>query len=314
MSKSPNELHISVLLEELVNSIDISKNKENIIVDCTLGMWWHARQILKKLNKWDTFIWFDADKRNLEIIKPVLEKEFEKSWVNLFFVNDNFENIWINLSELKIEKITWIYYDLWLSSLHIDESDRWFSFMKSGPLDMRFDTTKWITASQILNSYNKDDLVRIFKEYWEEPASKKITEKIVEKRKKWFRFKTTNELSETIAEISNHPKTKARIFQALRIEANKELETMTKSINDAVDLLDTWWKIFVISFHSLEDRIVKNIFKNETRNCICKDLICTCNHKKKLEILTKKPIIPTSEEIKRNSRARSAKARCAMKI
>lgn len=314
MTENKEKLHISVLLQELVNGISIDNKKKNVIVDCTLWMWWHASEILKNLNKWDIFIWFDADKRNLEIVKPRLEEEAKISWVEFFFINDNFWNLKKRLEEIWIEKITWIYYDLWLSSLHIDFPERWFSFSKDWPLDMRFDINSWITAKEIVNSYKKEDLIRIFKEYGEEPASKKIAEKIFEERKKWNKFSTTIELASLIWQISNYPVTKARIFQALRIEVNKELEVLEKSLKDGIKLLETWWNIFVISFHSLEDRIVKNIFRDETKDCICNELKCICNHKKTLKLLTKKPIIPTEEEIKANVRARSAKGRLAEKI
>lgn len=179
---------------------------------------------------------------------------------------------------------------------------------------MRFDTSIWESASEIVNSYSKDELTRIFREYWEEPMSKKIAEKIFEVRKSWFRFKTTLDLSKIIWEVSKFPKSKNRIFQALRIQANKELESIEKSLSDAINLLETWWNIFVISFHSLEDRIVKNIFKQESRDCYCNELICICKHKKQIKILTKKPILPTQNEVLQNSRSRSAKARNAIKI
>lgn len=312
--KNFKDLHKSVLLSELVEWIKIAKDKQNIIVDCTLWMGWHAREIIKKLHKWDIFIWFDADIRNLNIVKPELEKEFLESSVVLKFINDNFINLRQRLKEIWINKITWIYYDLWMSSLHVDKAERWFSFKLDWPLDMRFDTSKWITASHIVNSYTKNDLIRIFREYGEEPLSRKIAEEIVLERKKWTRFKTTRELSDLIGRISKFPKSKTRIFQALRIETNSELEVIEKSLMDAIDMLEKGWTIFVISFHSLEDRIVKNVFKNESKDCICSELICICKHKKKLKILTKKPIIPTSEEIKVNPRSRSAKARSAVKI
>ena len=312
--KKPWDLHISVLLEELVESIKIHTGKKNIIVDCTLWMWWHARKIIEKLNHWDVFIWFDADIRNLEIVKPDLEKLCLEKSVDIFFVNDNFVNLRQNLEKLNFTKITWIYYDFGLSSLHVDEADRWFSFRQDGPLDMRFDSTKWQTAAQIINSYSKDELIKIFKEYGEEPNSRKLAEKILDLRKKWFRFKTTKDLSDVIFEITKFPKTKTRIFQALRIETNKELETIEISLKDAINLLDTDWSIFAISFHSLEDRIVKNIFKDESRDCICQDIICSCWHKKKIKIITKKPILPTDKELKLNPRSRSAKARYAVKI
>jgi len=304
------EKHISVLLEELVNSVKIKTDSKNIVVDCTLGMWWHASEIIKKMNKWDTFIWFDADKQNLELAKIRLNQINKDNKIEIILINSNFINLKEELKNRNIEQITWIYYDLWLSSLHLDEADRWFSFMLDGPLDMRLDKTKWKTAANVVNSYTQAELREIFLKYSEEPGSNKISAKIVELRRQ-KKFTTTKELSEI---IPGWPKTKARIFQAIRIEVNNELKNIEISLKDAIDLLEKDWIIFVISFHSLEDRITKQIFKRETRDCICDDLICSCNHKKNLKLLNKKPILPTQEETKQNPRSRSAKARIAQKI
>lgn len=310
--KNIEEKHISVLLKELVNSINIFKDKKNIIVDATLWMWWHAIEIIKKMNSWDIFIWFDADERNLVLAKERLEnKELNKN-IEIILINSNFVNLKEELEKRWINKITWIYYDLWISSLHVDEADRWFSFKLEWPLDMRFDSTQWQTAENIINYYTKDDLIRIFREYWEEPSSRKIAEKIVEIRKN-HKIKTTKELSDIIWKVSKFPKSKNRIFQAIRIETNNELENISVSVKDAIDLLEINWCIFIISFHSLEDRIIKNILRKESKICVCKDLICSCEKKSLLKIMTKKPIIPTEEEILSNPRSRSAKARLAIK-
>jgi 16S rRNA (cytosine1402-N4)-methyltransferase len=182
--------------------------------------------------------------------------------------------------------------------------------MLDWPLDMRLDKNRWITAAKVVNSYTKQELREIFLKYWEEPGANKIAEKIIEQRKK-KKFETTLELAEIIPGL---PKVKSRIFQAIRIEVNKELEYLEKSLDDAIKLLEKDWTIFVISFHSLEDRITKQIFKKETKDCICRDLICSCKHIKSLEITSKKPILPSEEEIKQNPRSRSAKGRCAIKI
>jgi len=302
--------HISVLLHELVNEIDIKDDKKNVIVDCTLWMWWHASKIIEKMNLWDTFIWFDADIKNLELAKERLNEVNKDNKVEIILINSNFINLKDELNNIWINKITWIYYDLWLSSLHLDEADRWFSFMLDWPLDMRLDKTRWRTAADVVNGYTQAELREIFLKYWEEPGSNKISARIVEERRK-NKFKTTSELSEV---IPGWPKTKSRIFQAIRIEVNEELKAIETSLWDAIKLLEKNWKIFVISFHSLEDRITKQILKKETKDCICTDLICSCLHKKSLKVLTKKPIIPTDEEIKANPRSRSAKARCAEKI
>ena len=336
--------HIPVLLKELLRSIKIKKVKKNIIVDCTLWIAGHAIEIIKKMNPGDKFIWFEIDIKNLFLAKKRLKERF---WENIFFcnsglnsksleknefntkkdsklsskrdtskinivlLNTNFVNLKDRLKELKIEKITSIYYDLWLSSLHLDEASRWFSFMLNWPLDMRLDKTRWITAAKIVNSYSQSELKKIFLNYWEEIWANKIAANIVKIRKVKKKFETTLELANI---IPWWPKTKSRIFQAIRIETNKELENLEKSLKNAIELLEKDWKIFVISFHSLEDRIVKSTFKKEAKDCICSDLICSCKHKKSLHIITKKPIIPTDEEIKNNSRSRSAKAREAKKI
>ncbi len=308
--KEIEKKHISVLLNELVEAIEIKNDKKNVIVDATLGMWWHASKIIEKMNTWDTFIWFDADIKNLDLARIRLEEINKNKKVNLYLINSNFWNLKEELEKIWIKEITWIYYDLWLSSLHLDEADRWFSFMLNGPLDMRLDKTRWRTASDIVNSYKDSELRDIFLKYWEEPQSNKIAKNIVELRRK-KRFETTSDLSEI---ITWWPKAKSRIFQAIRIEVNWELEMLEKSLKDSIELLKKDWTVFVISFHSLEDRITKNIFRDETRDCICDDIICSCGHKKSLKVLNKKPILPTDEEIKMNPRSRSAKARVAKKI
>lgn len=302
--------HISVLLTELVDSIEIKNDKKNIIVDSTLGMWWHASKMIEKMNSWDIFVWFDADIKNLELARIRLEEVNKNKKVEIYLINSNFWNLKDELEKIWIKEITWIYYDLWLSSLHLDEADRWFSFMKDGPLDMRLDKTRWKTAADIVNSYKDSELREIFLKYGEEPGANKIAKNIVELRRK-KRFETTLELSEI---IPGGVKVKSRIFQAIRIEVNGELEVLEKSLHDAISLLKKDSNIFVISFHSLEDRITKNIFRDETRDCICDDIICSCGHKKSLKVLNKKPILPSEEEIKQNPRSRSAKARLAKKI
>lgn len=308
--KDIEKKHISVLLNELVDSIDIKKDEKNIIVDCTLGMWWHASKMIEKMNSGDIFVWFDADIKNLELARIRLDEVNKNKKIEIHLINSNFWNIKDELEKIWIKEITWIYYDLWLSSLHLDEADRWFSFMNDGPLDMRLDKTKWKTAADIVNSYKDSELREIFLKYWEEPGANKISKLIVENRRK-KRFETTLEL----AKIIPWPiKVKSRIFQAIRIEVNEELEVLEKSLLDAIKILKKEWNIFVISFHSLEDRITKNIFRDESRDCICDDIICSCLHKKSIKILSKKPILPSEEEIKQNPRSRSAKARLAKKI
>lgn len=308
-----DKLHKSVLLDELVESITIFNERVNVVVDCTLGLAGHACEIIKKLNPWDTFIWFDADKDNLVLAEKRI-KLLWKDWVNIILINSNYVNLKSELEARGIKAVTWIYYDLWISSLHVDDFSRGFSFREEWPLDMRFDRTSWMTARDVISKYNREDLARIFKEYGEEPYYNKIATEIVNARRKWHKFETTKDLSDFLHDIHSNSKLKTKVFQALRIEVNSELKNLEISLSDAVKLLESWGDIFVISFHSLEDRITKNLFKKESRDCLCDDLICSCKHKKSVKVLTKKPILPTDEEVKANSRARSAKARLAKKI
>ncbi len=323
--------HISVLLHELVESIEIFSDRQNIVVDGTLWMAGHACEIIKKLRAWDIFIGFDADTRNLPLALERIQSLTDQNWlqlnicepgntfepvhdtINILLIHSNFEFLKQKLNENNIESITGIYYDLWISSLHVDEADRGFSFREDGPLDMRFDTTTGKTAADIINSYQQAELRQMFVDYGEEPASTKIAARIIESRKQ-EKIKTTGRLVEIIESVNSHPKTKTRIFQAIRIEVNGELDVMKQSFRDAIELLQKDGNIFVISFHSLEDRITKQILKRETRDCICSEIICNCGHKKSLKVLTKKPILPSEQEIKNNSRSRSAKARAATKI
>ncbi len=322
LSKNIWKKHISVLLNELVNNIKIFSDKQNIIVDCTLWMAWHFIKISKKVNLWDILIWFDADSKNLWLAKQRIidsikninfienKTQEKKDKINIILINNNFWNLKEELEDRWINEITWIYYDLGLSSLHLDEANRWFSFMQEGPLDMRLNKSLGKTAKDIINSYTASQLREIFLKYWESSQANKLSQKIIELRKQ-KKFKTTKDLASI---IPWPPKEKAKIFQALRIEVNKELEMLEKSLNDAIILLKKNSIIFVISFHSLEDRITKQILKKETRDCICSDLICSCHHKKSLKLLNKKPIIPSKEEISQNPRSRSAKARIAQKL
>lgn len=310
--KTDANIHTSVLLEELVSAISISSERKNIIVDGTLWLAGHASQVIQKMNPDDIFIGFDADERNLKLAAKKLESLQTKT--KIILIHSNFNNLQEELANIGIEEITGIYYDLWVSSMHFDEAERGFSLRLDGPLDMRFDTRSWKTAADILNYYEEKDLFQIFRDYGEEPHARKIAARTIAARKE-KKFSTTTDLNEFLdTEINSHIKTKTRVFQALRIEVNWELDTLKSSLHQAIQLLKSQWDIFVISFHSLEDRIVKQLFKLETKDCICSDIICTCHHKKSLELTHKKPILPSNEEQKVNSRSRSAKARHAKKL
>ena len=315
--KKDDTLHTAVLLDELVEAIEI-QDKQNIIVDCTLWLAGHASQIIQKMNPWDIFVWFDADERNLKLAKQKLKhiqtKTQSSSKVQIVLIHSNFVNLKEELEKHNITSITGIYYDLGVSSLHFDEAERGFSFRLDGPLDMRFDTRSQTKAADILNYYEEKDIYKILKEYWEEPHSRKIAARILETRKK-KKFQTTFDLVNFLDEhVNTHIKTKMRVFQALRIAVNRELATLKQSLEQAIKLLESGGNVFAISFHSLEDRVVKQTFKKEARDCICTDIICTCRHVKSLKILTKKPILPTDGEQKQNPRSRSAKARIGKKL
>ncbi len=314
--KTDQNIHTSVLLKELVGAISLKKDEKNIVVDATLGLAGHAGEILKEMNPGDILVGFDADERNLKLAKNRLEKiqtQYAPE-VQIILIHSNFVDLRERLQDNGITYVRAIYYDLWVSSLHFDEADRGFSLRLNGPLDMRFDTRSWKTAAELINYSEEKDLFQIFKEYGEEPYARKIAAKIIESRKEQ-KFQTTGDLTNFLDEkINTHIKTKMRVFQALRIAVNSELYNLEKSLWDAIELLEQDWIIFAISFHSLEDRIVKQTLKRESRDCLCSDIICSCKHTKTVKILTKKPILPDEWEQKNNPRSRSAKARAAVKI
>ena len=315
-TKTDPNIHTSVLLRELVWAISLKRTEKNIVVDATLGLAGHAGEILKHMHAWDILIGFDADERNLSLAKTHLEKiqtQFAP-WVEIILIHSNFVDLRERLQDYEITSVSAIYYDLGVSSLHFDEAERGFSLRLEWPLDMRFDTRSWKTAADILNYAEEKEIFQILKDFWEEPAARKIAARVLEARKQ-KKFQTTTDLIDFLdSEINKHIKTKMRVFQALRIAVNHELENLEKSLWEAIEILEPNGIIFAISFHSLEDRIVKQTFKKESKDCICRDIICTCKHTKKLKILTKKPILPSEIEQKNNPRSRSAKARAATKI
>lgn len=305
-------MHTSVLLEELVSWLSISQTQTNIIIDCTLGLGWHAEKVLSELKAWDIFIGFDADVRNLILAEERLKKT--KSKADIIYIESNFRHLEKELHKRNISSCTGIYYDLWVSSLHFDEALRGFSLRLDGPLDMRFDTSSWRTAAHILNYDEEKDIFSILQSYGEEPHARKIATRVIEARKK-KRFETTFELTEFLdKEINTHIKTKMRVFQALRIAVNEELVALEESLLQARKLLTSWGRIAAISFHSLEDRIVKHFLKKYARDGEYDENLRVYKQKKEFYILTKKPILPSMEEQKNNPRSRSAKLRIAEKI
>ena len=297
--------HYTVMLNEAVDALECEDGK--IYVDCTLGGGGHSELILKRIQPSGKLIAFDIDD---DAIKHSNERL--KTYNNLTIIKSSYTNIKSELKKLGIEKITGgVILDFGASYHQLTNAKRGFSFSKDAPLDMRFDMTSDFTAYDVVNSYKEQDLVRIFSEYGEERFSKRIAKKIIETRAK-SPIRTTTELSNLIINATPniksaiHPAT--RVFQAIRIEVNSELKNVTNVLNDILDLLDVGGIISCISFHSLEDRIVKHIFKYESQKCRCNNMICTCKPPR-IELVNKKPITASVEEIKENPPSRSAKLR-----
>ncbi|WP_461615333.1 16S rRNA (cytosine(1402)-N(4))-methyltransferase RsmH [Clostridium sp. Marseille-QA1073] len=303
--------HISVLLEECIDALNIKE--DGIYVDCTLGGAGHSNEILKKLSSKGRLIGIDQDLDALNAAKKRLE-----NYENVTFVHNNFYNIKEILEELKIEKIDGVLMDLGVSSYQLDEAERGFSYMKDAPLDMRMNRENSFSAYNVVNDYSEEELSDVIKSFGEEKFAKRISNFIVNRRP----INTTLELSNIITAAipakfrreGGHPA--KRTFQAIRIEVNKELTILNKTIEDAVESLNKEGRIAIITFHSLEDRIVKNKFKELQDPCTCpKELpMCVCGKTPTVKLISKKPIEPSLEEKNLNSRSKSAKLRVAEKI
>ena len=299
--------HYTVMLNEAVDALECQDGK--IYVDCTLGGGGHSELILKRIQPNGKLIAFDIDDEAI-----AHSKERLKDYKNLTIVKSSYVNIKSELEKLGIEKITGgVLLDLGASYHQLTKAERGFSFSKEAPLDMRFDKDSDFSAYDVVNNYKEDDLVRIFSEYGEERFSKRIAKKIVEERSK-KKIETTTELANIIVnatpkiKTSIHPAT--RVFQAIRIEVNNELKNVNNVLLNILDLLDIGGIISVISFHSLEDRIVKKILKFESQKCRCNELICKCAPPK-IELVNKKPVTASQREIRENPPSRSAKLRVA---
>ena len=299
--------HYTVMLNEAVDALECADGK--IYVDCTLGGGGHSELILKRISPSGKLVSFDIDDEAI-----AHSKERLKDYNNLTIVKSSYTNIKSELQKLGIEKITGgVLLDLGASYHQLTKAERGFSFSKNAPLDMRFDMQAEFSAYDVVNTYKEDDLVRIFSEYGEERFSKRIAKKIVEVRAK-KKIETTGELAELI--VSATPKIKStihpatRVFQAIRIEVNNELKNVNKVLSDILELLDVGGIISVISFHSLEDRIVKRFFKHESQKCRCNEMICKCPPPR-IELVNKKPIMASEKELKENPPSRSAKLRIA---
>lgn len=301
--------HYTVMKNEAVDALNCENGK--IYVDCTLGGGGHSELILKRIQPDGRLIAFDIDEDAIEAASERL-----KDYKNLTIVKNSYVNIKKVLHDLGIEKITGgVLFDLGASYHQFNKGERGFSFSKEAPLDMRFNQDADFSAYDVVNTYSESDLVRIFSEYGEERFSKRIAKKIVEERRK-SPIKTTTELADLIVHCTPHIKSSVhpatRVFQAIRIEVNQELQNVKNTLNDVLDLLEVGAIISIISFHSLEDRIVKNLFKYHSARCHCEknQMICTCPPPK-LELVNKKPLMATEREVKENPPSRSAKLRVA---
>lgn len=270
----------------------------------------HSKEILKLLDG-GTLVCIDRDIEAINKVKDVL-KDYEKN-NEVILVQENHENIPEILNALGINKVDGILLDLGVSSYQIDNGERGFSYMHNGKLDMRMDNTTGITACDIINEYSLEELIRIFKEYGEEKFASKIAKEIVTQREK-KKIETTFELNQIIEKVKPYTKKghkSKQVFQALRIEVNKEIVNLEDSVKNMIDVLKNRGRIAIITFHSLEDKAIKKVFKEKEGKCTCpKDLpVCVCGYKSFGKNLTKKAIIPNKKEILENTRSKSAKLR-----
>ena len=301
--------HKSVLLDEVIESLNIKA--DGYYVDGTLGGGGHALEVVKRL-KTGKLIGIDQD---MDAINAATQRLIDYS-KSVIIIRDNYVNIENILKKENIEKVDGIYIDLGVSSYQLDTAERGFTYRFDAPLDMRMDDRNELRASDIVNEYSESELFHIIRDYGEDRFAKNIAKHIVEYRNK-KRIETTFELVDIIkASIpmkmqvtGGHPA--KRTFQAIRIELNKELEVLTDSINVMIDLLKPGGRLSVITFHSLEDRIVKQAFKKAESPCVCpkKFPVCVCGNKSKGRVITRKAILPGEEELEENSRAKSAKLR-----
>ena len=306
-------MHVSVLLNESIENLNIKE--DGIYVDCTLGFAGHSKEILKRIKKGKLFA-FDQDGEAINYSKKILDQISG----NYEIIKSNFAFIKSELNKRGIEKVDGVLFDLGVSSVQLDEAERGFSFHKDAKLDMRMDTDQSFSAYDVVNDYSKEELETIFFKYGEEKYSRSIASAIVREREN-KKIETTLELTEIIRESvpekyrrTHHPARK--VFQAIRIEVNKELDVFTKALNDAIDMLNPGGRICVITFHSLEDRICKNIFKEKSEmDSIFKglpDKDIPLEYRPELNLITK--IKPSKKELEDNNRSRSSILRVAEKM
>ncbi|MGN8819083.1 16S rRNA (cytosine(1402)-N(4))-methyltransferase RsmH [Oribacterium sp. HCP28S3_H8] len=302
--------HYSVLLRETIQGLNI--DPDGIYVDGTLGGGGHALEVCRRLSPKGRLIGIDQDKDAIAAAGERLRDFSDRVTI----VRSNYEQIDTVLHELQIEKVNGIYLDLGVSSYQLDTAERGFSYRIDAPLDMRMDDRNPVTAADIVNDYSEAQLFHMIKNYGEDRFAQNIAKHIVKYREK-KRIETTLELADIISgaiparirATSGHPA--KRTFQAIRIELNRELDVLENSLDTMIDDLKEGGRLCVITFHSLEDRIVKNKFRTAEKPCICPPdfPVCVCGRKSKGRVITRKPILPSEEELRENSRSQSAKLR-----
>ncbi len=304
--------HKSVMLEECIEGLNIKPN--GIYVDGTMGGAGHSKEIVKRISDKGLLIGIDRDEEAICVAKERL-----KDFNNVKFVHDNHDNINLILENLELSGVDGILLDLGVSSYQLDERNRGFSYMGNGELDMRMDQTQSLTAKDVVNTYKEEELARIIYEYGEEKFSRQIARKIVEYRNQ-KQIETTDELVKIIEKVIPYHKGEGhpakRTFQAIRIEVNNEIEPLYKTVMDCIEALNPNGRLCILTFHSLEDRAVKNAFQDASGKCTCPPGLpyCVCGAVSKGKIITRKPMLPTEEEQNENSRSRSAKLRIFEKI
>lgn len=306
--------HKPVLLEEVITGLNIKPG--GVYIDCTMGGGGHSSEILKKLSPNGKLIGFDRDEDAVNVCRAKF-----KNNKNVTVFHANYKDSPQILRENGINHIDGLLIDLGVSSYQIDNGERGFSFLHDGPLDMRMDKRDGLSAFDLVNNYKREDLLKILYNYGEEDNARRIVDNIV-KARDVKPIETTFQLRDIIE--SSFPKkviygkggVSKKTFQAIRIEVNGELVGLDDVLEEFVDMLNPGGRIAVLTFHSLEDRIVKNVFKLESTDCICppKTPVCICGHKKKINLVNKKPIIADEKELKENSRSSSAKLRIIEKI
>ena len=306
--------HKSVMLDECIQGLDIKP--DGIYLDCTLGGGGHSLEIVKRLTG-GRLIAVDKDEEALASAKKRLQEYEDK----ITYIHDDFKNVIERLDEQGVDRLDGVLIDLGVSSYQLDNSERGFSYNADAPLDMRMDRGQYLSAYNVVNEYDEERLADIIWKYGEDKLSRKIAKNIAEKRKAQP-ISTTAQLAE-IVENSYPAKLRwkfgnpcKRTFQAIRIEVNEELKDLDKVINQLSLRLKEGGRICVITFHSLEDRIVKRVFVELNKDCICPphQPICTCNKRREVEIVTKKPMTASDQELQENSRSTSAKLRIAKRV